>query len=213
MKVSESSLSGNNDDPEGGLAALMQILNCGPLFNWIDKSRKLVVIATEGLMHLAGDGLLAGYVKKISDDKCLMDPDGNYVSKDHYDYPSLEEIFHNLKLKKTNLIIAASSNSHDYYMEMKKGLNNTIFVGQLEEDSTNVLELVEEGYNSFARLVHLFVNISDIPGLKIDFFSDCYDNSIWEKSAMCENAQVGKVISFKIQLELLECMDDNSVSK
>jgi integrin beta 1 len=65
----------------------------------------LVVIATEGRMHLAGDGILAGTIKRNDEKKCLVDDDGNYVNDTLYDYASPEEVHHEVKRTKTNIII------------------------------------------------------------------------------------------------------------
>ncbi|XP_044272706.1 integrin beta-nu-like isoform X2 [Tribolium madens] len=209
--VSSSSLSANNDHYEGGMDALMQILVCGEKFHWMEKSRKLVVVATDGLMHLAGDGLLVGHVKKINTETCLINSEGNYNSKIRYDYPSLEEIYHKLKAEKTNVIIAAATpDAYHYYQQMSQMLNSTFFVGQLENDSTNVLNVVKDGYYAFARLVNLFVNTSESEELQVDFFADCENDGNWVKSSMCSNARIGKEMSFKLQLILKECPRDNN---
>lgn len=62
---------------------------------WLDQSRKIVVFASDGLMHFAGDGLLAGVVKK-NDKKCYLNDDGEYMASLQLDYPSLEEIYREL---------------------------------------------------------------------------------------------------------------------
>ncbi|XP_008196758.2 integrin beta-nu isoform X1 [Tribolium castaneum] len=210
-KVNGSRLSANNDDYEGGMDALMQILTCGENFQWLEKSRKLVVVATDGFMHLAGDGLLVGHVKKINNEKCLINSEGNYRSKIPYDYPSLEEVYHKLKAEKTNVIVAvATPKAYPYYQQMSQMLNNSLFVGQLKNDSTNVLNVVKEGYEAFARLVTFFANTSEIRQLQVDFFTDCEDNGEWVRGSMCSNARIGKEMTFKAQLMLKECPSHDS---
>ncbi|WP_407808004.1 hypothetical protein, partial [Staphylococcus aureus] len=54
--MERSDVTANLDNLEGGMDVLMQLLSCQKRLNWLDISRKLVVIATEGGMHLAGDG-------------------------------------------------------------------------------------------------------------------------------------------------------------
>ena len=48
----------------GGLDALMQVLVCNEEIGWKNRTRKIVVFASDGPMHFAGDGLLAGLVAK-----------------------------------------------------------------------------------------------------------------------------------------------------
>lgn len=103
MKVrKKSDTSANLDDLEGGMEALMQVLVCGKRVGWSDVSRKLVIISTGSYMHLAGDGILSGTVKK-NPGECLVDVAGNYPADNPYDYPSLGEIHGELKKQKVKL--------------------------------------------------------------------------------------------------------------
>ncbi|XP_063916638.1 integrin beta-nu-like isoform X2 [Zophobas morio] len=207
-KVTKSDVSANLDDLEGGLDALMQILFCGKKLGWRTNSRKLVLVATEAGMHLAGDGILGGYTKRNEKGKCLVDNDGNYVLSQYYDYPSLEEVDKQLKDKKTNLIVAAKSHMYYYYKRMADVLKEAIYVGELQINSTNVLNLVDEGYYSFIRKVNLFT--TEIDGLEVDFFADCDGNGIWKKKQTCTNAEEGKEINFKVQLMLTKYQNKES---
>ncbi|VDN13109.1 unnamed protein product, partial [Dibothriocephalus latus] len=47
--------SGNLDSPEGGLDALLQVARCGKEIGWRKNARKIVLFATDGGFHLAGD--------------------------------------------------------------------------------------------------------------------------------------------------------------
>lgn len=62
---------------------------------WRTFSRKIIVIATDGFLHFAGDGILAGITKK-NPGICLIGEDGSYTGALEYDYPSLEEIYRKL---------------------------------------------------------------------------------------------------------------------
>lgn len=61
--VNASEMTGNLDNAEGGMDALMQVLVCGDRIGWNPNSRKIVIFATDGLSHFAGDGLLGSVVK------------------------------------------------------------------------------------------------------------------------------------------------------
>lgn len=49
-------MSGNVDEPEGGLDALMQSVVCSKEIGWRRNARKLLVFSTDTGFHIAGDG-------------------------------------------------------------------------------------------------------------------------------------------------------------
>ena len=49
-------VSGNLDDPEGGLDALIQVIMCTDVIGWRALSRKLVLFITDDGFHYANDG-------------------------------------------------------------------------------------------------------------------------------------------------------------
>ncbi|RZC38267.1 integrin beta-nu-like, partial [Asbolus verrucosus] len=206
-KVENSTVSANLDNLEGGMDALMQILLCGSKIGWSENSRKLVIIATDGKMHFAGDGLLSGTTKR-NRDQCLIDSQDNEIYSTSYDYPSLEEIHHELKRKKTNIIIAAKDTTKEYYDKMHQLIPDATFVGELKNDSTNILNLVMEGYYAFMKQVSL--SIETIDGLQVDFFADCEGNGRWKKTDICSNAEEGKPIDFIVQFLLNRYQDIES---
>lgn len=61
-----------------------------------------MILATDGLIHFAGDGKLAGVVKK-NDKKCYLDENGDYTASLEMDYPSLEEIYRELLRRKVRV--------------------------------------------------------------------------------------------------------------
>lgn len=54
--VRDAEVSGNLDNAEGGLDALMQVLACQKHVGWAKDSRKIVILASDGILHFAGDG-------------------------------------------------------------------------------------------------------------------------------------------------------------
>lgn len=71
---------------------------------WSKLSTKIVIFATDGLIHFAGDGLLAGVIKK-NDQICKLSPNGEYLAALESDYPSLEEIYRALQRHKVDHIL------------------------------------------------------------------------------------------------------------
>lgn len=63
------------------------------------------------MIHFAGDGLLAGVVKK-NDKQCYLDENGDYMASLDMDYPSLEEIYRELLKRKVSESIKARVSTH-----------------------------------------------------------------------------------------------------
>lgn len=98
--VYKTFLTANVDNMDGALDAIMQVLTCD--LGWNENSRKLLVVPTESLLHMAGDGILVGAVKK--NEECLLK--GNTYREDQhlvYDYPSLDEVMLKLRDKKVEI--------------------------------------------------------------------------------------------------------------
>jgi hypothetical protein len=55
-EVSAANVSGNVDEPEGGLDALMQSLVCEEEIGWRRNASRLLVFSTDSGFHMAGDG-------------------------------------------------------------------------------------------------------------------------------------------------------------
>lgn len=55
-------------------------------------STKIVIFASDGLIHFAGDGILAGVINK-NEQVCRLNENGEYMAALDMDYPSLEEIY------------------------------------------------------------------------------------------------------------------------
>lgn len=60
--MKDAEVTGNLDDLEGGLSALTQAIVCKGNVGWRENSTKIVIYASNGLMHIAGEGLLGKIV-------------------------------------------------------------------------------------------------------------------------------------------------------
>ena len=57
-----------------------------------EKSRKIVIYASDAGIHIAGDGKLAGLVNPNSG-KCSLDKENRYYEKaEQQDYPTIEQV-------------------------------------------------------------------------------------------------------------------------
>ncbi|XP_060523275.1 integrin beta-nu-like [Cylas formicarius] len=203
-KVKNSQISANVDDLDGALEAISQILVCNKKFGWTENSRKLIVLSTDSLLHTAGDGLLAGAVKK-NDDVCLIDYHGNYMDPLRYDYPSVGQIRRLLKDYKVNLIIAVTKDKIKFYEQMKTHiLNDEVYVGELEENSANILKLVNTGFYNFMRQVQFSANTSHAPELDVKFFGNCDGFGHFNQTSACYNVEEETPVTFKVQITLKE---------
>uniref|UniRef100_A0A182TRN4 INB domain-containing protein n=1 Tax=Anopheles melas TaxID=34690 RepID=A0A182TRN4_9DIPT len=139
-QVKESNVTGNVDNLEAGLDALMQVLVCEKQIGWGSNTRKIVIVATDGWLHMAGDGLLAGIVEE-NDKQCHLDSDGNFVDALKYDYPSLEQIWRVLLRSKTAVIFAVTEAQQEYYRRLSDLMPEFTSVGRLQDDSSNIIQL------------------------------------------------------------------------
>lgn len=141
--VAGSKITGNLDNLEGGLDALMQVIVCQKKIGWKQQARKVVILVTNGFMHMAGDGLLAGITRR-NDRKCHLDKAGEYTGSLVYDYPSLEEIYRELMRRKINVIFAVTEGVYGTYQQMSELMQEISNVEILSADSSNILELIKK---------------------------------------------------------------------
>uniref|UniRef100_A0A1B0DC03 Integrin beta n=1 Tax=Phlebotomus papatasi TaxID=29031 RepID=A0A1B0DC03_PHLPP len=205
-KVNSSDVTGNVDNLEGGLDALMQILVCGDKIGWKERARKIIVLASDGLMHFAGDGLLAGIVMK-NDKLCHLNEEGEYLASTKIDYPSVEEIYRTLAKQKVSIIFAVTRDVHSHYDQIHNLLYGMSSVGTLMLDSSNILELVRDGYQEFVKQVEFFDNAP--PHIRIDYETNCGGFYNFRKTQRrCDNVEIDKNYEFYINITLLDIPED-----
>lgn len=141
--VNDSKVTGNLDNLEGGFDALMQVLVCPREIGWKEEARKVVILVTDGFMHFAGDGLLAGIIKR-NDKRCHLNSKGEYLGSLEYDYPSLEEIYRELVKRKISVIFAVTEEVVTTYRDLSHLMKEISNVEILRADSSNILELIKK---------------------------------------------------------------------
>lgn len=201
-KVNSSEITANLDNNEGGLDALMQIMVCGERVGWAAKARKIIVFATDSKSHLAGEGKLAGIVRR-NDGKCHLDETGEYNGTLEYDYPSLEQIYRVLLRNKMNVIFAVANDYVHHYDMVHQLLKEMSSVGILKMDSSNIIQLIEKGYQEFLKRAH-FTDTAP-SNVKVEYFTDCGGLYKEKRSqARCDNIEVGKSYDFYVNVTVLE---------
>lgn len=186
----------------------MQILVCREEIGWNDKTRKMIVFASDGPMHYAGDGLLAGIIRK-NDKTCHLDESGNYLASMDYDYPSLEEIYRELLKTKISLVFAVTSEVIFHYDQIHELMEDITSVGQLASDSSNILQLVEHGYTEAVRRAQFQDNAPSY--IKVEYKNTCggKDKNLWD-TGKCDNIEIGQEYNFDITVTLLNYPEDGT---
>lgn len=186
----------------------MQILVCRDEIGWNDKTRKMVVFATDGPMHFAGDGILAGIIKK-NDKTCHLDDQGDYLASLDYDYPSLEEIYRELLKTKISVIFAVTSEVIYHYDQIHELMKEITSVDQLATDSSNILQLVKDGYTKATKRVQFEDNAPSY--IKVEYKTTCGGKfETPQDTSKCNNIEVGKEYNFDLELTLLDYPEDGT---
>lgn len=180
----------------------MQILVCRDEIGWNNKTRKLVVFASDGPMHFAGDGLMAGIVRR-NDKTCHLSADGDYLASLDYDYPSLEEIYRELLRTKISVIFAVTSEVIFHYDQIHELMEEITSVGRLAVDSSNILQLVEDGYNAAIKRAQFQDNAPDF--IRVEYRTTCGGKyETLQDTSKCDNIEIGKEFNFEVGITLLK---------
>ncbi|XP_031424338.1 integrin beta-4 isoform X2 [Clupea harengus] len=147
-KLQNERISGNLDAPEGGFDAILQTAVCESDIGWRPFSTHLLVFSTESAFHYEADGMnvLAGIVPR-NDEECHLASNGTYTHYKKQDYPSVPTLVRLLGKHNIIPIFAVTQHSYTYYEKLA-----TYFpiaeVGKLEEDSANILSILESAFVS-----------------------------------------------------------------
>lgn len=186
----------------------MQIIVCQDEIGWKEKARKMVVLATDGFMHFAGDGLIGGIIKK-NDKKCHLNEEGDFTASLDFDYPSLEEIYRELLRSKISVIFAVTSDVIHHYDQIREVMSEITSVGQLAADSSNILHLVENGYKNATRRAQFKDNAPDY--VKVEYRTTCggkFDKP--RETSYCDNIEIGNEYIYDIGITLLRYPEDET---
>ncbi|XP_044309699.1 integrin beta-4 isoform X2 [Varanus komodoensis] len=139
-------ISGNLDAPEGGFDAILQTAVCKDYIGWRNDSTHLLVFSTESAFHYEADGsnVLSGIMRR-NDEKCHLNAAGTYTFDTKQDYPSVPTLVRLLRRSNIIPIFAVTNHSYEYYEKLR-----TYFpiseVGRLQEDSSNIVELLRAAF-------------------------------------------------------------------
>lgn len=131
-----------------------------------------------------------------------MSTEGEYTESTNQDYPSISQINQKAMDQSVNLIFAVTINQVHIY-EKLSGLVKGSSTGMLENDSSNIVDLVKAEYQKISSSVEL---LDDYKGkdLKIEYYSKCLGNKL-EKTKKCSGLKVGTVVKYEIRITALQC--------
>ncbi|XP_041942650.1 integrin beta-4 isoform X1 [Alosa sapidissima] len=154
-KLQKERISGNLDAPEGGFDAILQTAVCESNIGWRSEATHLLVFSTESAFHYEADGMnvLAGILPR-NDEACHLSADGSYTKYNEQDYPSVPTLVRLLGRHNIIPIFAITQHSYTFYEKLA-----TYFpiaeVGKLEEDSKNILDILEKAFESIRSKINI----------------------------------------------------------
>ncbi|KAM4705454.1 integrin beta-1 isoform 2-T2 [Rhinophrynus dorsalis] len=200
--VGKQHISGNLDSPEGGFDAIMQVAVCGEQIGWRNVTR-LLVFSTDAGFHFAGDGKLGGIVLP-NDGKCHMQ-ENMYTMSHYYDYPSIAHLVQKLSENNIQTIFAVTEEFQPVYKELKNLIPKSA-VGTLSANSSNVIQLIIDSYNSLSS--EIILENSKLPeGVTINYKSFCKNGvkETGENGRKCSNISIGDQVEFEISVTANKC--------
>uniref|UniRef100_A0A8C9DZ44 Integrin beta n=1 Tax=Phocoena sinus TaxID=42100 RepID=A0A8C9DZ44_PHOSS len=209
-EVGRQSVSGNLDSPEGGFDAILQAALCQEQIGWRNVSR-LLVFTSDDTFHTAGDGKLGG-IFMPSDGHCHLDSNGLYSRSPEFDYPSVGQVAQALSAANIQPIFAVTGATLPVYQELSKLIPKSA-VGELSEDSSNVVQLIMEAYNSLSSTVTLEHERSLLPpGVHISYDSQCGGPEKRQDEAgdrgQCNHVRINQTVNFLVTLQATHCLPE-----
>ncbi|XP_004429723.1 PREDICTED: integrin beta-2 [Ceratotherium simum simum] len=206
-EVGKQLISGNLDAPEGGLDAMMQVAACPEEIGWRNVTR-LLVFATDDGFHFAGDGKL-GAILTPNDGRCHLE-DNMYKRSNEFDYPSVGQLAHKLAESNIQPIFAVTSRMVATYKKLTEIIPKSA-VGELSEDSSNVVQLIKKAYNELSSRV--FLDHSTLPDtLTVTYDSFCSNgvSNVNQPRGDCNGVQINVPITFQVKVTAAECVQEQS---
>uniref|UniRef100_A0A5F9DK19 Integrin beta n=1 Tax=Oryctolagus cuniculus TaxID=9986 RepID=A0A5F9DK19_RABIT len=205
-EVGKQLISGNLDAPEGGLDAMMQVAVCPEEIGWRNVTR-LLVYATDDGFHFAGDGKL-GAILTPNDGQCHLE--GNmYRRSNEFDYPSVGQLAHKLAENNIQPIFAVTKKMVKTYEKLTEIIPKSA-VGELSEDSSNVVQLIKDAYSKLSSRV--FLEHSALPdSLRVTYDSFCSKGTLLgQRRGDCDDVQINVPVTFQVKVTASECIQEKS---
>ncbi|XP_068574553.1 integrin beta-3a [Cebidichthys violaceus] len=206
-EVLKQQVSRNRDAPEGGFDAVMQAVVCKDRIGWRPDASHLLVFTTDAVTHTALDGRIAGIVQP-NDGKCHLDNENVYNKSTMLDYPSLALMTEKMSENNINLIFAVTKYVLPLYKEYSHLIPGTT-VGELNNDSGNVIKLIVDAYAKIRSKVEL--ELLGVPEeLNLSFNATCLNGEVIPGLKSCTGLKIGDTVSFTVEAQLRSCPKEKS---
>ncbi|XP_035001498.1 integrin beta-4 isoform X1 [Hippoglossus stenolepis] len=205
-KLQKEKISGNLDAPEGGFDAILQAAVCGNRIGWRNHSTHLLVFSTESAFHYEADGanVLSGILPR-NDERCHLDAVGKYTEDTKQDYPSIPTLVRVLGKHNIIPIFAVTNHSYTYYKKLQEYFP-IAEVGLLQEDSSNILEVMETAFKNIRS--KMSIHTEETPkAFKSQFMTT--EGQLSEYGNF--NFQPGEIGRFKMRLKAQRMIDETPV--
>uniref|UniRef100_A0A4X1V025 Integrin beta n=1 Tax=Sus scrofa TaxID=9823 RepID=A0A4X1V025_PIG len=205
-KLKGERISGNLDAPEGGFDAILQTAVCTRDIGWRPDSTHLLVFSTESAFHYEADGanVLAGIMKR-NDEECHLDATGTYTQYKAQDYPSVPTLVRLLGRHNIIPIFAVTNYSYSYYEKLSSYFPVSS-LGVLQEDSSNILDLLREAFDRIRS--NLDIRALESPrGLRTEVTSKIF----LKTDTGSFHIRRGEVGTYQVQLRAIEDLDGTHV--
>ncbi|XP_069769942.1 integrin beta-8 isoform X7 [Narcine bancroftii] len=203
--VEKQTISGNEDTPEGGLDALLQVAVCESQIGWRKDAKRLLLLITDQLSHLALDSRLGGIVLP-NDGKCHLE-DNLYTHSTIMEHPSLGLLVEKLLENSIHVIFAIQGSSINWYKELLPLMPGAV-ARQLNSELSNLSELVESAYQALLSEVELQVD-NHINGVYVNITAICPGGSTIPGQNTCRNVKADETVSFNVTIGVTECYEGN----
>ncbi|XP_062886969.1 integrin beta-4 isoform X1 [Mobula hypostoma] len=210
QKLEKERISGNVDAPEGGFDAILQVAVCENNIGWRGESTHLLVFSTESAFHYEADGsnVLSGILKR-NDESCHLDNTGTYTQDTKQDYPSISTLIRLLVKQSIIPIFAVTNYSYSYYEKLSKYFPVS-YVGRLQEDSSNILELLRNAFENIRSKMEIRAeNVPRMMKASISSLSSVKTGS--DSSTFIVTS--GEVNKFRLSLRTLDNENDAQLCK
>jgi len=102
-----------------------------------------------------------GGIIRPNDEKCHLNPAGFYTHSTEFDYPSIAQINHVAKQNNITVIFAVHPSQYKLYSQLASKIENAK-VANVTEDSSNIIDLVEEEYRVICARIKSDCFLDDI---------------------------------------------------
>ncbi|XP_072365303.1 integrin beta-8 [Scyliorhinus torazame] len=201
--VEKQRISGNEDTPEGGLDALLQVAVCESEIGWRKDAKHLLLLITDQLSHLALDSKLGGIVLP-NDGNCHL-KDNMYTHSTIMEHPSVGLLVDKLLENNIHVIFAVQGSCINWYKDLLPLMPGAV-AKQLNAEFSNLSELLEGAYKTLLSEVELQVD-NLINGVYVNITAICPDGTEHPGHNKCKNVKASDIVSFNITVGMTDCYE------